>query len=102
MGDQTPTFLPQSIIVHQDNSAFPMSIVLDETHFTHGSQLMEIHTDARNKIGFLIGEKVKPITIDPSYVTWITDNNREIDHRIVAREEAIARFIHTHSIMPRL
>jgi len=76
MGDQTPTSLPQSVIVHHDNSTFPTSIVLDETNFSLWSQLMERAIGARNKIGFLIGEKVKPTTNDLSYGTWITDNNR--------------------------
>jgi len=174
MGDQTPTSLPQSVIVHHDNSTFPTSIALDETNFSLWSQLMEMRIGARNKIGFLTGEKVKPTTNDPSYATWITDNNRvkswlidsmsphlmqrfirlatakeiweaiaktfydgsdetclfelnkksftakqngrplstfynelveifqEIDHRIVAQEEAVAGVIHTHSVMARL
>ncbi|KAH0698607.1 hypothetical protein KY284_012822 [Solanum tuberosum] len=174
MGDQTPTSLPQSVIIHQDNSTFPTSIVLDETNFSLWSQLMEMRIGARNKIGFLTGEKVKPTTNDPSYATWITDNNRvkswlidsmsphlmqrfirlatakeiweaiaktfydgsdetclfelnkksftakqngrplstfynelveifqEINHRIVAQEEAVVGVIHTHSIMARL
>ncbi|KAH0781796.1 hypothetical protein KY290_001394 [Solanum tuberosum] len=76
MGDQTPTSLPQFVIVHHDNSTFPTSIVLDETNFSLWSQWMEMRIGARNKIGFLTGEKVKPTTNDSSYATWITDNNR--------------------------
>lgn len=72
----TSNNLPPSIIVHHDNSAFPSSIVLDETNFPLWSQLMEMRIGGRNKIGYLIGENAKPITNDPNYVTWITENSR--------------------------
>lgn len=76
MGDQTPISLPQYVIVYHDNSTFPTSIFLDEINFSLWSQLMEMHIGARNKIGFLTREKVKPATNDSSYATWVTDNNR--------------------------
>ncbi|KAK2986457.1 hypothetical protein RJ640_011895 [Escallonia rubra] len=64
------------IIVQQDNSAFPTGIVLDETNFPLWSQLMEMRIEARNKVGYLIGETVKLATNDPGYATWITDNHK--------------------------
>ncbi|KAJ8768637.1 hypothetical protein K2173_023541 [Erythroxylum novogranatense] len=67
---------PPSIIVQQDNSIFPTSVVLDETNFSLWSQLMEMRIGARNKIGYLTGEMVKPATNDSSYATWTTDNNK--------------------------
>ncbi|KAK3008332.1 hypothetical protein RJ639_014789 [Escallonia herrerae] len=67
---------PPQIIFQQDNSAFPTSIVLDETNFPLWSQLMEMRIGARNKVGYLTGETVKPATNDPSYATWIIDNHK--------------------------
>ncbi|KAJ8768201.1 hypothetical protein K2173_021141 [Erythroxylum novogranatense] len=65
---------PPSIIVQQDNVVFPTSVVLDETNFPLWSQLMEMRIGARNKIGYLIGEMVKPAKNDSSYATWLIDS----------------------------
>lgn len=55
------SYNPQpSIIVQQDNSAFPTGIVLDETNFPLWSQLMDMRIGAQNKIGYLTGKMVKP------------------------------------------
>ncbi|XP_073105174.1 uncharacterized protein [Elaeis guineensis] len=64
------------IIIHQDNSAFPISIILDETNYQLWSQLMEMRIDTRNKAGYLIGEMKKPAPEDPNYGAWITENYR--------------------------
>jgi hypothetical protein len=41
------------IIIHQDNSAFPTSIILDENNYPLWSQLMEMRIGARNKTEYL-------------------------------------------------
>ena len=69
--NQTPL-----IIIHQDNSAFSTSIILDETNYPLWSQLMEMHIDIRNKAGYLIEEAKKPIPEDPFFATWITKNQK--------------------------
>ena len=69
------TLAPQ-IIVHQDNSAFPAGITLDETNYSLWSQLMEMRFGAQNKAGYLIGERKKPTPGDPNLGTWITENHK--------------------------
>lgn len=73
--ESIPILAPQ-IIVHQDNSAFPVGITLDETNFSLWSQLMEMHIGARNKAGYLTGEMKKPTPGDPNLGTWITENHK--------------------------
>jgi hypothetical protein len=70
-----PTLAPH-IIVHQDNSAFPAGITLDETNYSLWSQLMEMRFGAQNKAGYLIGERKKPTPGDPDLGTWITENHK--------------------------
>ncbi|XP_012845959.1 PREDICTED: uncharacterized protein LOC105965962 [Erythranthe guttata] len=72
----TTTNPPQPIIVQLDNSSFSTSIVLDESNFSLWSQLMEMRIGARNKIGFLTGETMRPAVTDHGYATWITDNHK--------------------------
>ena len=65
-----------SIIIHQDNSAFSTSIILDETNYQLWSQLMEMHIGARNRAGYLTGKMKKPAPEDPNYGEWITKDHR--------------------------
>lgn len=67
---------PAPIVVHQDNSAFPTGIMLDETNFSLWSQLMEMRIGARNKAGYLTGDIEKPGPGDPRLEIWITENHR--------------------------
>ena len=68
--DNTP------IIIHQDNSAFSTGIILNETNYPLWSQLMEMCIGARNKAGYLTGEMKKPNHEDPTFTTWITENQK--------------------------
>ncbi|KAK3010563.1 hypothetical protein RJ639_012196 [Escallonia herrerae] len=54
------------MIVHQDNSTFPSSI-LNETNYPLWSQLMEMRIGARNKAKYLTGKTKKPALEDPSH-----------------------------------
>ena len=73
MADFNPTVLAATnnstppIIIHQDNSIFPTSIILDKTNYQLLSQLMEMRIGARNKVGYLTGEAKKPAPEDPNY-----------------------------------
>ncbi|KAH9696165.1 retrovirus-related pol polyprotein from transposon RE1 [Citrus sinensis] len=73
--DIIPPPAPQ-VVVHQDNSAFPTGITLDETNYSLWSQLMEMRISARNKAGYLTGETKKPAPGDPNLGSWITENQR--------------------------
>lgn len=66
----------QPIIIQHDNSAFPTSIVLDETNYSLWSQLMEMRIGPRNKARYLTGATKKPAPEHPNFGTWITDNQR--------------------------
>ena len=68
--------LALQVVVHQDNSAFPTGITLDETNYSLWSQLMEMQISACNKAGYLIGETKKPAPGDPNLGSWITENQR--------------------------
>jgi len=61
------------IIIHQDNSAFPASIILDENNYPLWSQLMEMRIDAHHKTGYLTGAAKKPEPEDLMFATWITE-----------------------------
>ncbi|KAF2286069.1 hypothetical protein GH714_010150 [Hevea brasiliensis] len=63
------------IIIHQDNAAFPTSIILDDTNYPLWSQLMEMRIGASNKAGYLTRETKKPPPEDPNFGTWITENH---------------------------
>ncbi|KAH0730450.1 hypothetical protein KY289_001638 [Solanum tuberosum] len=80
MGNTTPssstTTNPTSIIVQQDNSPFPIGVILDETNFSLWSQLMEMRIGARNKVAYLTGEAKKPEQTDSGYAIWITENHK--------------------------
>lgn len=65
------------IIIHQDNSTFPTSIILDETNYPLWSQLMERCIDARNKSGYLIGATKKPEKLTLLYVVIIVNRSFE-------------------------
>ncbi|KAH9726802.1 hypothetical protein KPL70_008430 [Citrus sinensis] len=73
--DIIPPPAPQ-VVVHQDNSAFPTGITLDETNYSLWSQLMEMRISARNKADYLTGETKKPAPGDPNRGSWITENQR--------------------------
>ena len=73
--DIIPPPAPQ-VVVHQDNSAFPTGITLDETNYSLWSQLMEMRISARNKAGYLTRETKKPALGDPNLGSWITENQR--------------------------
>ncbi|KAK3023399.1 hypothetical protein RJ639_044732 [Escallonia herrerae] len=64
------------IIIQQDNSVFPTSIILNETNYPLWSQLMEMCIGARNKAGYLTRETKNPAPEDPSHATRITENHR--------------------------
>jgi hypothetical protein len=64
------------IIIHQDNSAFLTSIILDENNYPLWSQLMKMRISARNKTGYLTGAAKKPELEDPMFATWITESQR--------------------------
>ena len=64
------------IIIHQDNSAFPTSIILDENNYPLWSQLMEMRIGARNKTGYLTRAAKKPELEDPMFATWITESQK--------------------------
>ncbi|KAJ8899188.1 hypothetical protein K2173_012364 [Erythroxylum novogranatense] len=73
----TPNNPPSApIIIQQDSSAFPVSVVLGETNYPLWSQLMEMCIRARNKVGYLTGAAVKPAPNDPNYATWTTENHK--------------------------
>ena len=65
-----------SIIINQDTSSFPTTVILDETNYPLWSQLMEIRISARNKAGYLTGETKKPERDVPALATWIIENHR--------------------------
>lgn len=67
--------IPPSII-HQDNSAFPTSIILYETNYPLRSQLMEMRIGARNKSRYLARATKKRILEDSTFAIWITENQR--------------------------
>ncbi|KAJ0082721.1 hypothetical protein Patl1_10367 [Pistacia atlantica] len=74
--EQSKTIVPATrsntpIIIQQDNSVFPTSIILDETKYSLWSQLMEMRIGARSKAGYLTGAAAKPATEDPNFGTWI-------------------------------
>ena len=73
--DIIPPPAPQ-VVVHQDNSAFPTRITLDETNYSLLSQLMEMQISARNKADYLTREMKKPTLGDPNLGSWITENQR--------------------------
>ena len=75
-GASTELIPTQQIIVHQDDSVFPIRIILDETNYSLWSQLMEMRIGARNKAGYLTGEMKKPEYGDPNLGAWITENQR--------------------------
>jgi hypothetical protein len=64
------------IIILQDNSAFPTGIILNETNYPLWSQLMEMRIGARNKAGYHTGVMKKPNHEDPTFTTWITENQK--------------------------
>ncbi|KAJ8748725.1 hypothetical protein K2173_011276 [Erythroxylum novogranatense] len=64
------------IIIQQDSSAFPFSVVLDETNYPLWLQLMEMRIGARNKVGYLTGATVKPAPNDSNYATWTIENHK--------------------------
>lgn len=66
----------QTIFIQQDNSAFPTSVILDETNYPLWSQLMEMCIGARNKAGYFTGQAKKPALEDSNLETWITENQR--------------------------
>jgi len=68
--------LSNPIIIQQDTSGFPVSVILNETNYTLWSQLMEMRIGARNKVGYLTRATSKPILNDPNYDTWITENHK--------------------------
>jgi len=57
------------IIIHQDSSAFPTNIILDESNYPLWSQLMEMHMATRNKTRYLIDEANKTKPEDPMFTT---------------------------------
>jgi len=65
-----------SIIIHQDNSAFPTGIILNETNYLLWSILMEMCIGTRNKAGYLIGETKKPHHEDSTFTTWTIENQK--------------------------
>ncbi|XP_061338432.1 uncharacterized protein LOC133285237 [Gastrolobium bilobum] len=68
--------VPSNIVIQQDTSSFPITVVLDDNNYPLWSQLMDMRIGARNKSGFLTGTTTKPATTDPTYESWITDNKR--------------------------
>ncbi|XVF37530.1 hypothetical protein REPUB_Repub20aG0016600 [Reevesia pubescens] len=90
------------VIIHQDNSVFPTTLILDETNYSLWSQLMEMCIGARNKAGYLTGEAKKPAPEDPTFATWINENQREIDHKTTSHEGTVEGVVYLHSAMARL
>ncbi|KAJ0095854.1 hypothetical protein Patl1_15821 [Pistacia atlantica] len=79
--EQLKTIVPATssntpIIIQQDNSVFPTSIILDETNYSFWSQLMEMCIGACNKADYLTGAATKPATEDPNFGTWIMENQK--------------------------
>ena len=70
-----PSPLPP-MIVHQDNFAFPNSIILDDTNYSLWSPLMEMHISACNKAGYLTGEAKRLASEDPNLGIWLIENQR--------------------------
>ena len=68
--------LSNPIIIQQETSGFPVSVILNETNYTLWSQLMKMRIGARNKVGYLTGAVAKPALNDPNYDIWITENHR--------------------------
>jgi hypothetical protein len=68
--------LSNPIIIQQETSGFPVSVILNETNYTLWSQMMEMRIGARNKVGYLTGAVAKPALNDPNYDIWITENHR--------------------------
>jgi hypothetical protein len=71
----TPESAVQQIVVHQDNSPFPVGITLDESNYPLWSQLMKMRIGARNKTGFITGDSKKLTTAGPELQTWTSENN---------------------------
>ncbi|KAK2976800.1 hypothetical protein RJ640_015795 [Escallonia rubra] len=78
------------MIVHQDNSAFPSSI-LNETNYPLWSQLIEMRIGARNKARYLTGKTKKPAPEDHSHTTWITENHRVKSWLIDSMSQSLMR-----------
>ncbi|XP_061356347.1 uncharacterized protein LOC133300773 [Gastrolobium bilobum] len=67
---------PPNIVINQDHSSLPLTVILDDTNYPLWSQLMDMRIGARNKSGFLTGAAKKPPPSDPTYDAWVTDNKR--------------------------
>ena len=73
--DIIPILAPQ-VVVHQDNSPFPIGIILDVTNYILWSQLMEMWIGARNRMGYLTRETKKPALGDPNLGSRISENQK--------------------------
>ncbi|KAL0360590.1 UNVERIFIED_CONTAM: hypothetical protein Sradi_3743500 [Sesamum radiatum] len=71
-----PSNSSSPIIIQNESSIFPTSVILDETNYPLWSQLMEMLIGARNKSGYLTGAAKKPGPEDPAFSTWITENQK--------------------------
>nr|KYP51655.1 hypothetical protein KK1_026539 [Cajanus cajan] len=76
MADATTSAPSSNIIIQQDNSSFPITVILDDSNYPLWSQLMDMRIGARNKSGYLTGATKKPSTDDPTYDNWVTENKR--------------------------
>ncbi|XP_040368761.1 uncharacterized protein LOC121051022 [Rosa chinensis] len=59
-----------------DNSAFPTSVVLNESNYTIWAPLMRMRIGARGKVGYLTGVKAEPAINSAEYEAWATDNEK--------------------------
>lgn len=57
------------IIIYQDNYAFSMSVIFDETSYPLCSQLMETRISVRNKAWYLVDKALKSTRGDPAFST---------------------------------
>jgi hypothetical protein len=61
-----------TVMIQSDNMSMQMtSNKLDGTNYSAWSQFVQLYVTRKGKLGYLIGEKIKPAISDPSFSTWV-------------------------------
>uniref|UniRef100_A0A2N9EJH9 Retrotransposon Copia-like N-terminal domain-containing protein n=1 Tax=Fagus sylvatica TaxID=28930 RepID=A0A2N9EJH9_FAGSY len=64
-----------TVMIQSDNMSMQMtSNKLDGTNYSAWSQFVQLYVTRKGKLGYLIGEKIKPAISDPSFSTWVEEN----------------------------
>lgn len=71
-----PTPIPQMMtqIVHHDSSAAQIGIKLNGANYGVWSQIIEMFVTSKDKLGYLFGSCPQPLTSNPTYTRWRTEN----------------------------